>query len=307
MKSKILLVILIFPILVLGQITNHFDNLNSKWNVAKTYPNGNMQNPNFVATTTKIYGFQGDTLLNSEQWFKMFATSDSLFLSNLTYLGLTRTSNNRILFIDTLNQVDTLYDFNLNIGDSVLFNLFGSAPEKIPIINIDSIQINGNFYKQFHFAEPTVINAFDLLNEVWIEGIGSIHGPIFPNHPVKFSTEISDSLLLICTRYNNQQFWQHPSYNSCYVNIVLGFDNLTQTNLNIFPNPVEDKVKINLTKTDNYSINIFNVNGQKLIEDNIVSNSLTIDLSELNDGIYFIIIDNKKQRFTSKLIKRSKQ
>jgi len=304
MKTKILLTVLTFPMFLFGQVTSHFNNLDSKWNVAKTYPNANMQNPSFVATTTTVYGFQGDTLINSDLWFKLYSTSDSLFQNNLTFRGLTRTDNNRVLFLDTLNQLDTLYDFNINLGDSVLFNLYGQFPEKIPVINIDSIQINGQFYRRFHFAEPTMINAFDLLSEIWIEGIGSIHGPTFPNFPIKFSTEIPDSLILTCTFSNSQQFWQHPSYNYCYLNIVLGIDNNTKPNLTIYPNPVQDNIKINLTKTDNYEINVFNSAGQKIIEKTITSDFVTLDLTTLNDGIYFITVDSKTERWTSKLLKK---
>jgi len=303
MKTKILLTILTFPMLVFGQVTNHFDNLDTKWNVAKTYPNGNMQNPNFVATTTTVYGFQGDTLINSNLWFKLYSTSDSLFQSNLTFKGLTRTDNNRVLFLNTLNQLDTLYDFNLNIGDSVFYNFDGVFAEKIPIINIDSIQINGQYYKRFKFAEPSM-NAFSELNEIWIEGIGSIHGPTFPNKPRQFAQEIPDSLILTCTYSNNQQFWQHPSFNSCYLNIVLALENTAKTNLTFFPNPVQDNIKINLTKTDNYEINIFNSAGQKLIQKTITSDFVTIDLTILNDGIYFITVDSKNGRWTNKLLKK---
>jgi len=302
MKTNILLTILTFPIFVFGQVTNHFDNLDTKWNVAMTYPNGNIQNPNFVATTTTVYGFQGDTLLNSNLWFKLYSTSDSLFQNNLTFKGFTRTDNNRVLFLDTLNQLDTLYDFNISIGDSILFNLYGQYPEKIPVINIDSIQINGQYYKRFHFAEPTMVNAFDLLSEVWIEGIGSIHGPIFTNFPIKFSTEIPDSLILTCTQSNSQQYWQHPTYNSCYLNIVLGIDNKSKIDLTFFPNPVQDIIKINLIKTENYEINVFNLAGQKLIQKTITSDFVTIDLTTLNDGIYFITVDSKNGRWANKLL-----
>lgn len=304
MKTKFLLSILTIPMFVFGQVTNHFDNLDSKWNVAKTYPAANQQNPNFVATMTTVFGFQGDTLINGNLWFKLYSTSDSLFQNNLVFKGLTRTDNNRVLFLDPSNQLDTLYDFNISLGDSVLFNLYGQFPEKIPVINIDSIQINGQFYRRFHFAEPTIINAFDLLSEVWIEGIGSIHGPIFTNFPIKFSTEIPDSLILTCTYSNSQQFWQHPSYNSCYLNIVLGIDKKTKTDLTFYPNPVQDIIKLNLTKPDYYEINIFNSAGQKLLQKTITSDVLTIDLTSLNDGIYFITVDNKTERWTSKIIKK---
>jgi hypothetical protein len=301
---KILLSILLFPTLIFGQISNHFDNPSSKWYVAKTFPSGNIQNPNFVATTTTVFGFQGDSLINGETWYKLYSTQDSLFISNLIYKGITRSENNRILFIDSLNQLDTLYDFNLNVGDSVLYNFYGTMPEKIPVINIDSIQINGQFYRQFHFAEPIFPNAFDMLNELWIEGIGSIHGPLFPNFPFKFSTEFPDELHVTCTSFNNQQFWQNPIYNSCFINIVLSNDNKFKSDINSYPNPFSEHLKINMVKIDNYAIKIFNTSGQKVYEESITSDFVNIDLTGISDGIYFMTVESKSERWTSKLVRK---
>jgi hypothetical protein len=301
---KIILSILLLPTLIFGQISNHFENPSSKWYVAKTFPSGNMQNPNFVSTTTTVFGFQGDSLIGGETWYKLYATQDSLFISNLIYKGLTRSESNRILFIDSLNQLDTLYDFNLNVGDSVLYNFYGTIQEKIPVINIDSIQIGGQFYRQFHFGEPIFPNAFDELNELWIEGIGSIHGPIFPNFPFKFSGEFPDELHVTCTSFNNQQFWQNPFYNSCYINIVLSTDNKFKSNITIYPNPFSEHLKISMGIMDKYEIKIFNTSGQKIYEESITSDYTNINLTGLNDGIYFITVDSKRERWTSKLLRK---
>ena len=84
MKS-ILLISFLFPTLLFSQITNHFSNQDSKWNVAKSYPAATQEFPSFVATTTKVYGFQGDSTINSEVWSKMYSTSDSLFQNNLVF------------------------------------------------------------------------------------------------------------------------------------------------------------------------------------------------------------------------------
>ncbi len=238
MKTKIFFIFSFLPTLLLGQKINHFDHLDSKWNIARTYTAGNQQNPNFVATTTTIFGYHGDTLINNEQWLKLYVTNDSLFQNNLVYQGLTRSENNRVLYLDATNQIDTLYDFNLNLGDSVLFNLYGMYPEKLPVTSIDSIQLNGEFYKRFKFAEPSII-AFDELNEVWIDGIGSIHGPLFPNFPVKFSQEIPDLLLLTCTTSDDLEIYHNPLYSNCYINIVLGLETPEAIN---FPLVGENKI-----------------------------------------------------------------
>jgi len=277
--------------------------LDSKWNVAKTFPAANQQNPNFAATKTTIYGYLGDTLINNVQWLKLYSTNDSLFQNNLVYRGLTRTENNKVLYLDTINQLDTLYDFNLNFGDSVLFNLYGIYPEWLQIINVDSILLSGEYYKRYKFAEPG-ITAFNWLNEIWIEGIGSIHGPLFPIFPVKFSEEIPDSMLLTCTYSDNQHIWKHPSYSNCYINIVLGLETIEELSFKIFPNPFSDRINLENAKRENFDLTILNSLGKVVRQMQITSNNEAIDLTELNSGIYFLRINDKKNTRTMKLIKK---
>lgn len=202
-------------------IINHFDNPDSKWYVAKTYPGGNQEDPYFVATTTTVYGFKGDTIINSEKWLKIYSTPDPLFQNNLKYRGLIRTEDNKVFYMDTLYQLDTLYDFNLNVGDNAFFNLYGGTqPTWVKVIETDSIQLNnGAYYKRLKFEDPQIITPFYYLKGVWIEGIGSIHGPLFTNSPIMFSSEQPDSLILACSFSDNQYVWQHPSYSNCYIQV----------------------------------------------------------------------------------------
>jgi hypothetical protein len=303
MKTTILLSMLMLPTILWSQVINHFDTPDSRWTVARTYPAANQQNPNFVATTTTVYGLQGDTLINSEQWFKLYSTNDSLFQSNLLYRGLLREENNKVFYLDTINQLDTLYDFSLNVGDSVLFDLYGVDAEWLQVINIDSIQISGNYYRRLNFAEPT-INAFDELNEIWIEGIGSIHGPLFPNLPVKFSQEIPDSMLVTCTFSNDQQVWQHLSYPSCHVNIVLGIDQLGLFDFQIYPNPFTDKIYVENIGLQQYEFTILNNLGQMIKQIQVNGDNQTIDLSELKAGVYHLRIYSQDKAMTMTMIKK---
>ncbi len=304
MKSIIIFSVFMFPTLLWGQTVNHFDNLDSKWNVAKTYPAGNQQNPNFVATTTTVFGFQGDSLINNEQWFKLYSTNDSLFKNNLIYRGLTRSDNDLVLYRNTLNQLDTIYNFNLQMGDSVLFNLYGGMhPEWLPVIVIDSIQLNGEYYRRFKFAEPG-ISAFDWLDEEWIEGIGSIHGPLFPSIPVKFSEETPDSMLLTCSFSNNHQVWQNPFYLSCYVNKVLGIERPDILDFKIFPNPFSDRIHFETSIAEDFDLQLFNCLGQVVGEFNIPGTNETIDLSELPGGIYLMRISKQKSSGILKIVKK---
>lgn len=304
MKTTLIFSILLPPSILWGQIINHFDNADSKWNVAQTYPAANQQNPSFAATTTTVYGLQGDSLINSELWFKLYSTQDSLFQNDLLYRGLLRAENSKVFYLDTLNQLDTLYDFSLNVGDSVLFDLYGMYPEWLEVINVDTIQISGDDYRRLKFAEPTM-NAFDELNEIWIEGIGSIHGPLFPNFPVKFSEEIPDSMLVTCTFSNDQQVWQHESYPSCYVNIVLSAEQLKHSDFKIYPNPFTDRIHIENTSLHQFELTILNSLGRTVKEMQITNDDIIIDLSELKEGIYFLRIESQDTPMTLKVIKKN--
>ncbi len=72
-----------------------------------------------------------------------------------------------------------------------------------------TIELDNTPYNVYHFDEPLWLeNFFSYLNEMWIEGIGSIHGPLFPHKkPRRFSNEVpmtGDSLILTCSYANGQ-------------------------------------------------------------------------------------------------------
>ncbi len=302
MKTISIIFLFSLPSLLWGQIVNHFENTDSKWHVAKTYPAATQENPTFVATTTTVFGFQGDTTINSKQWLKLYSTNDSLFQSNLNYRGLIRSEDHHVFYLDTLNQLDTLYDFSLTVGDSTIFNFAGMPPVWLQVTDVDSVQMNGEFYKRLQFAEPE-LSAFDVLNEVWIVGIGSIHGPLFSHFPKKFSEEIPDSILLICSFSDDQLIWQNPYFANCYVNITLGVDPFNVLDFKLYPNPFSDEIYFENEGSNNYQLTILNSLGQVVREFEIAATTQVLNVSKLNPGIYFLRINNREQSKTIKIVK----
>lgn len=276
------------PIASFAQAVDHFVNDNSEWYVARVYPNASPEFPNFVETITTYYGFIGDSLINGYTWLKLYSSWDTLFTFNVHYKGLIHSSEGVVLFQDVDNNLDTLYNFNLEIGDSVFFD-FGFAAENIAIIGVDSIQINGLYFKRLIFDEPTFI-SFENLNEKWIEGIGSIHGPIFPHEPKLFSSEIPDELDLTCSYTNDIQYWNNSSYDDCFVNIILGIGESSQHIFNIFPNPFKDFIIIEKESlsTTSYYLEIYNSQGQIVYSDKQVNVKHRISLDHIQKGVYYL-------------------
>lgn len=304
MKKLFTLLLIILTSIGFAQNSITFDDPDASWNVASTYPNANPQNPNFVETTTKVYGFMGDTLIGSELWTKIYFTPDSNFISDFTYLGNIKEDNGFVIFMDTLNSTDTIYNFNLQPGDSVAYD-FGFGIDYLKVEIIDSIEINGEFYKRFHFEEPNYPPMF--LTEVWIEGIGSVHGPLFPRYPGIFSNEIPDSAKLTCYKKDNSIIWNNPYYDNCFISIILSAIELNDENFKIFPSPVKEKLRIEIpnNETGNINISIFDLSGKLLIQKTFnQTGEIEINVTSFEKSFYLLQIEFGKKRYRQKFIKQ---
>ncbi|MEP5340959.1 MAG: T9SS type A sorting domain-containing protein [Algibacter sp.] len=73
----------------------------------------------------------------------------------------------------------------------------------------------------------------------------------------------------------------------------------------IYPNPVENELTIEFN--DNYSqetsVTLYAINGQKVIETKPNGEEVRLDLSKLNSGIYILKASSKTQNFTKKIVK----
>lgn len=74
-----------------------------------------------------------------------------------------------------------------------------------------------------------------------------------------------------------------------------GVDELSANSFIIYPNPANEFVKISGENLDN--IMIFNTVGQKIAEFEVYNNELNINTSNYENGVYFVKIGEKTQRF----------
>jgi hypothetical protein len=89
---------------------------------------------------------------------------------------------------------------------------------------------------------------------------------------------------------------------SFFVDEHLGINKIAHDIL-IYPNPFQDKLSI---KTDGgvEQLEIFSIFGQKVISKNNLLSELTVNVSDLEDGIYLVILtDNKGNRYSNKVLK----
>jgi len=87
---------------------------------------------------------------------------------------------------------------------------------------------------------------------------------------------------------------------------VLGVNEyLNANNVIMFPNPVEENITFNFNKGTQADFSVFDVLGKLVIyQPNVlISEEHSIDVSKLNNGVYFIRINSDKGTITKKLIK----
>lgn len=87
-----------------------------------------------------------------------------------------------------------------------------------------------------------------------------------------------------------------PSFSTNSVKSVVSND------IVVYPNPFKDEVTIELSATNN-KIEIVDVTGKVVYTNAIKEDRTTIKTTDLNKGVYFIVITNSEGRLTKKIVK----
>lgn len=87
------------------------------------------------------------------------------------------------------------------------------------------------------------------------------------------------------------------------VSTCAGLSELSMTtHVNVYPNPTQGEFNIDFNSFGNHRIVVYNLIGQDIIEMTTDRNSITIDLSPFQKGIYYVVTETNDTRSVSKLI-----
>ncbi|MCG8410663.1 MAG: T9SS type A sorting domain-containing protein, partial [Bacteroidales bacterium] len=86
--------------------------------------------------------------------------------------------------------------------------------------------------------------------------------------------------------------------------LTVGVNSLHKSGIKMYPNPVKEKLFIELTDNANCVISIYNIQGEVLLSKKANSQRETIDLSLLPNGVYFVRIRDPRNTIVHKIIKR---
>jgi len=134
-------------------------------------------------------------------------------------------------------------------------------------------------------------------NAIIISGEGQ--GPYEIEYPSTYSGMDSISLEVQESPYTSPVFTQ-----AYYVDVCIALDEKEIINIEVRPNPVVNYLFINTGNSMITKAVIYDLTGKEVYEALLQKNSNSLDLSQLQKGIYFLSLINDKTSITQKIIKK---
>lgn len=267
----------------------------SEWRVDSYVAEPGYMNQNYY----KNY-IDGDTMINSIEYFKVYASGYSYtewvppgyynyFEHALS--GFLREENNKwYTFYE--NQDALLFDFTLDINDTVYsaYTFFIDSP--LIVSGIDSIQIDGQYKRRLHLNADPSIGA-----EYIIEGIGATSG-LFEN--MIFFEWGSE---LVCFAKEGNSLWG-ASTEECDLAVKINETEGTHIPCSVFPNPGQDFTIVSIpVGFGKVTFTLIDIVGRIVHQDSFGSPSTNkIQLNSYHPGIYLAVIESIGLRQAVKLI-----
>ena len=296
LSSIILIVLILLVHNLFGQDYFPFPDTNAAWNTV----GNNVSTPDEWHFRYAVFG---DTIINSTLYTKIYKMYDSTILHpNSTYFAAIRENGNRQIHCLLPGFSESiLYDFNLNIGDTIYYNIGGGlANNEVMFWDFDHYRIvtekdsmlllNNQYRKRWKLGG-------ELGYQTWIEGIGSINWYGLFNPLITAVVLNGDGYQFACYKENDTVLYLNNLFcDKCFCQLYTGLEEQNirdKKSITVFPNPACDKVTIQINETDNsiYKIEIFDLFGKKQIEKTInFNNKIEIEIEDLKSGIYLIEI-----------------
>jgi len=303
-KTILFLAFLIFALIGYNQNYFPFVDTNSVWNIT-----WNCYKPPPYPCYSDYYKYRisGDTMYSDTLYKRLFRIDMnqecSSIIEDSIYMGGIRedVSNKKVYFIqDTFFGEYLLFDFSLEVGDTVPYSFNNYGYPEIYVSSIDSILCTDGYRKRFIYSRDTWEDI------VVIEGIGANTGLLEP-------MEIFEHVANMRCFYNNgSMVHMDPNVNSCNlemdtcISTFVNEKNLQSEIIKIYPNPFTKKAKIKITNIrDNihdYSFYIIDVNGKTKLKSTISSEETVIESKDFAPGLYFCIVNYRSQKIYSEII-----
>jgi hypothetical protein len=305
MKNLLFTIITFFICLNIKAQTNvyyPFPDSNAVWNETSWYIDNIVM---AYYTTPTIFFLAGDTIISTQQYKKILSSgytnrstypfTNFNYFSN-KYAGAIRQDSihKKVYYSNTYFTDTLLYDFNLNIGDTLPASYVNFQNSNY-VSSIDSILIGSSYRKQYHISVRGSSFSGDSNYVSIIEGIGSTFGLTYPLMP---PGEAGSTLN--CFSQNNVTLFINPQGN-CDLTLSVKELSIPSSSFQISPNPNSSSFTIQPSNNIKQTLQIFDVNG-KMVLNQSINGKTTIDATNLADGVYNLSLLSNEGIINKRLI-----
>ena len=83
----------------------------------------------------------------------------------------------------------------------------------------------------------------------------------------------------------------------------LGLDELSGTNVTLYPNPTTGNLNITLSDIETVNAIVYNAQGKLILTINNLKNGSTIDLSSVETGVYMVHLSTENASMMQRVVK----
>jgi hypothetical protein len=244
--------------------------------------------------------FSGDTIIDNQTYQKLTSPFvQSNFTGGCTqinfpgYQGAIRqdVTNKKVFYLPPSQSTEQLlYDFTMEVGDTVKGYLASFNNPLDIVTEIDSVLVGDNYRKRW---------SINPCYEIYlIEGIGSTFGLLQPSPGC--ATDM-DYYSLTCFSQNGQSLYPDPSAECQLITSTNDIDVNSDAVL-IFPNPSNGPFTVEFYRPiDILKVRLTDMKGNIIFQTQ-VSNQHKIVIDNLHSGAYILTIINKENRTTFRKI-----
>jgi hypothetical protein len=296
MKQLFFFSLLLATLSSVGQTTTYhsFPDSNAIWNFHyQAYCFANGSGNEYYSIT-----INGDTLINN-QTYRQLKTPSVLSFStgncggfHSGYRGAIRNdaANKKVFYVPPTDSTEQLlYDFNMQVGDTLKGYIASFAIQTDTVQSIDSVLVGNTYRKRW------IIN--NCYNVHFIEGIGSVYG-LLERSP-GCVTDLPD-YSLTCFQQTGQVIYPTSTINCQIITSAKTLKNQSHQ-IQIFPNPSNGSFKINFESNDIHTINLTDLVGKAILERQVI-NEQNVNIDRLKSGTYILTLFHKNGKTTKRKI-----
>ena len=228
-----------------------------------------------------------DTTINNTLYSRVYSSLDGI--EYLYYVDSGRVWG-RLLLPSVFQCTDTndilIYDFTLNMGDSIYIpNCYGDSFLCIVTIT-DSVMTNLGFRKEIKFANQSAFTCISSDTLTWIEGVGSFNDLFYNLNFFRPG--------LVCEAY---YYFGALESNGQFVYLITDVgENKKVSNLFIDFNKV--------IHSDSYidNITIYDISGKELFHQKLKNKEVDLSTNALPPGVFIIKLDIEENTYMLKLL-----